>query len=206
MFNLKQINLRFLAARVLPLCLTASFGIVVDQLMQVGSNSAAERSVVISVHEPPLQSTLVITNIPSIPVPESFRHMANQDFWVFTSADLDSDGLAKNISINFGNAPTFRDRSLYESLLFRVNEQKGRRITRELTETLVGQISQLKFEPALNNGSPRLSHVVVSTYFHSTKDGAGIRWEVETDIESSFDSRDTQVVGGHRIEQFLIDN
>jgi hypothetical protein len=204
-FSARQITVRSLAVRVLALCLTASFGVLVDQLMHVGSKTAVAGSAVINLPKPPLQSTLVITNIPSIPIPQSFRHMENQDFWVFTSADLDSDGLAKNIIINFGNGLTFRDRSLYENLLFRVNEQQGRRITRELAETLAVQISQIKFEPATYDGTPRLSHVVVSTHFHSSNDGASIWWEVETSIETSFDSRDTQVVGGHRMDQSFID-
>lgn len=203
LFNPKQINLRFLAIRVLALCLTASLGVFVDQLISVRSKTTFdERILILHVPEPPHKSTLVIQSIPSIPIPESFRHMENQDFWVFTSAELDSDGLAKNIIVNFGNGLSFKDRSLYENLLFRVNEQQGRRITRELAETLIGQISQIKFEPALNNGVPRLSHVVVSTHFHSSENGTSIKWEVETSIETSFESRDTQVVGGLRVSRF----
>ena len=205
MFSAKQIKIRTLPIRLLALCLTAGFGVFVDQLMHVGTNTALDQSVVINSPDPQLQSTLVITNIPRIAIPESFRRMRNRRFWVFTQADLDSDGLVKNITVNFFDATTVKQHSLWDGLLFHVSEDQRRSIMRELAETLVGQISQLKFEPALTKGVPRLSHVVVSTYFHSSNDGPSIRWEVETSIETRFDSLDMQVVGGHRMDQSFID-
>ena len=72
----------------------------------------------------------------------------------------------------------------------------------ELTETLVGQISQVQFEPAVIGGVTRSSHVVVSTHFDSYKNGAGKGWEIETQI----DAQDGRLVSGHRIDQAFMDN
>jgi hypothetical protein len=125
--------------------------------------------------------------------------MKNRDFWVFAQADLDSDRLVKNISMNFGSAITFKEQSLYHELFCCIDDDRRRSIMRELAETLDGQISQIKFDPAINHGVPRLTKVVVSTHFHSSNDASN-RWEVETSIEPGFDSRDTRVMGGHRID------
>lgn len=198
-FSATQIRIRSLPIRLLALCLTASFGVFVDQSMSGGANSLLDQPVIIPMKPVPLEPSLVIKSIPAVTVPESLRHMENLDFWVFTTADLDSQGLVKNIIFNFGNATTFKEQSRYYNLPFQVNDHQRRSINRELAETLVSQISQIKFEPALNDGLPSLSHIVVSTHFRSINDGTNRKWEVETRIES----RDAPgMVMGCRYETF----
>ena len=184
MFSAQQIRIRSLPIRLLALCLTASFGVLVDQLMSGGANSLLDKPIVIPLKPVPLEPPLVIKSIPGVTVPESLRHIENLDLWIFTTADLDSEGLVKNIIVNFGNATTFKEQSLYYNLPCQINDHQRKSINRELAETLVSQISQIKFERALNDGMPSLSHMVVSTHFRSINDGTNRKWEVETRVGS----------------------